>query len=164
MTNWPLGFKAVIPVRLTQIMRRSVRVQISWLARQMAIPNRSYPNRAASYITLCIRPSPRPVEKYPPLWSATRPSHDCLDGIPNWHFCAPAGPATTAGAGWRSWPTDPPPGCLPSWSATSSRAPGSSPAPGEATTGGRTWAMPMSGATSARVSACPVRRGWVRAG
>jgi hypothetical protein len=53
-------------------------------------PNRQdpYPRHAISCVTLCIRPSSRPVEKYPPLCSQAMRVGVMLVAAQNWHSCA----------------------------------------------------------------------------
>jgi hypothetical protein len=50
-----------------------------------------YASDAVFYVTLRIRPSSRPVEKYPPIWSADRRWCNGLTCVPNWVICAQLG-------------------------------------------------------------------------
>ena len=50
-----------------------------------------YPSRAASYVTLRIRPSSGPVEKYPPIWADVGAIPIKTLDVQIWAFCARAG-------------------------------------------------------------------------
>ena len=44
----------------------------------------SYPIRTSSYVTLCIPPSSRAVEKYPPIWRRGLMRLVRYGPVPNW--------------------------------------------------------------------------------